>query len=287
MTMPRSAGVNVSMTWDFIVRKDDCGVKVRNIDYKTLSQALRSLLTVLPDDAAPDAKAPVSELRRLRSDIIAVIDRLVPLSRALDPIRQPAFVFDPTNPEIVGQLIGGTMMEQPRYPLGTVPKFYGSGVYAIFYNGDYEAYGPIRRKNTPIYVGKADPPTPNAKTVEEQGPKLSSRLGEHAKSVSAAKSTLKLDDFECRFLVVQSGWQRSAEDYLVGLFRPIWNYKICHGFGKHGDDPKTRANTRSPWDTLHPGRLWATREGNVKGTLTTGQIRARIKEHFLKHPPSR
>jgi len=231
--------------------------------------------------------ASATELRRLRSDIVTAIERLIPLSRALDPIHQPTFVFDPTNPEIVGQLIGRTMMEQPRHPLGAVPKFYGSGVYAIFYNGDFDAYRPIKRKNTPIYVGKADPPTPNAKTVEEQGPKLSARIGEHAKSVSAAKSTLRIDDFECRFLVVQSGWQRSAEDYLVNLFRPIWNSKICYGFGKHGDDPKTRANTRSPWDTLHPGRPWATREGNVISPLTVSQIKAQIAEHFQKYPPRR
>jgi hypothetical protein len=148
-------------------------VAAAKLNYKALSEALRALLAALPEDVSPAPTATPAELRRLRSDILATIERLVPLSRALDPIQQPPFVFDPTNPEVVGQLIGRTMMEQPRHPLGAVPKFYGSGVYAIFYNGDFDAYRPIRRKDTPIYVGKADPPTPNAKTVEEQGPKLS------------------------------------------------------------------------------------------------------------------
>lgn len=207
------------------------------------------------------------------------------MSRELDPVKQPTFVFDPTNPQIVGSLIGRTMMEQPRHPLANIPKFYGSGVYAIYYNGGFDAYRPIAQTDTPIYAGKADPPAPDLRTAEEQGPKISRRLLEHAKSIKAASSTLNLEDFECRFLVVQSGWQRSAEDYLVHQFRPIWNLNICFGFGKHGDDPSTRANTRSPWDTLHPGRAWATRAGNVPNPSTAKQIKSLISDHFEKHPP--
>ena len=254
-----------------------------NIESSNLSEALKALLKSLPEDGRVNVDGIAkSELKRLRLDIGAALKRLLPLSRELDPIKQPVFVFDPTNPEIVGQLIGRTMMEQARYPLSSVPKFYGSGVYAIFYNGTFDAYRPIRRKDTPIYVGKADPPTPDAKIPEEQGPKLSMRLGEHAKSVRAAATTLSTDDFECRFLVVQSGWQRAAEDYLLHQFHPIWNSKICYGFGKHGDDPGTRANTRSPWDSLHPGRPWATREGNVINPLSLDAIKAFIAEHFTK-----
>lgn len=38
--------------------------------------------------------------------------------------------------------------------------------------------------------------------------------------------------------------------------------KVCYGFGKHGDSAGTRKNERSPWDTIHPGRPWATSEQN-------------------------
>jgi hypothetical protein len=255
------------------------------IDPTSLSAALKSLLDTLP--AATDvntSKMGPTAVKRLRLDIANAIDRLIPLSRRLDPVKRPEFVFDPTNPEIVGSLIGRTMMEQPRHSLAEVPKFYGSGVYAIFYNGTFDAYAPIRRKDTPIYAGKADPPTPDAKTVEEQGPKLSARLREHAKSVRAAAGTLDIQDFECRYLIVQSGWQRAAEDYLLHQFHPVWNSKICYGFGKHGDDPGTRANTRSPWDSLHPGRVWATQVGNVPNLLSVVEIKLRIKEHFRKYP---
>jgi hypothetical protein len=196
----------------------------RSIDPTGLATALKSLLVALSGESSIEAATmTAAEIKRLRLDINTAIERLIPLSRELDPIKRPTFVFDPTNPEIVGNLIGRTMMEQPRHPLGAVAKFYGAGVYAIYYNGDFDAYAPIRRKDTPIYAGKADPPTPDAKTVEEQGPKLSARLAEHAKSIKAAAGTLRIADFDCRYLVVQSGWQRAAEDYLLHLFRPIWN----------------------------------------------------------------
>jgi|GEM_PF-238392 len=282
----RSAGVSVSTACDFTRSDDDLGVPNSDFDYSAIASALRALLDVLPEQPSSAVEGITKrEHNRLRKDIATALERLIPLSRTLDPIKQPSFVFDPTNPEIVGQLIGRTMMEQPRHSLGSVEEFYGSGVYAIYYNGNYDAYRPIRRKDTAIYVGNADPPTPNAKTVEEQGAKLARRLNEHAKSVRAASSTLNLEDFECRYLVVQSGWQKSAEDYLINSFKPIWNARICYGFGKHGDDPNTRANTRSPWDTLHPGRPWATRAGNVEGTSSQSQIKAMIAEHFGKHPP--
>ena len=34
--------------------------------------------------------------------------------------------------------------------------------------------------------------------------------------------------------------------------------KLVFGIGKHGDAPTARTNRRSPWDTLHPARAWAT-----------------------------
>ncbi len=234
------------------------------------------LLAVTPNEAG-----------RLRRDIAEAITRLRALGDRLDPIKRPDAIFDLSNPEYLGKFIGRTMMEQERHALGSVARFYGSGVYAIYYCGPFKAYAPIKGKDTPIYVGKADPPTPAAKTYIEQGPKLASRLAEHAKSVRAASSTLKIDDFDCRYLVVQSGWQRSAEDYLLRYFMPIWNQAVCYGFGKHGDDPGTRRNQRSPWDTLHPGRIWATREGNTANDQSPNDITKRIAEHFEKFVPVR
>lgn len=254
-------------------------------NFYELTKALVDLLQVLPESPISMDDATSGATKKLRKYVEQVLVRLRPLADQLDPIQRPHFVFDPSNPETIGKLIGQTLLEHQRKHLAFVPKFYGSGVYALYYRGDFPAYKPIRGKETPIYVGKADPPTPDARSYIEQGPKLTGRLAEHAKSIRAAHTTLKLEDFDYRFLVVQSGWQRSAEDYLLNLFKPIWNSKICFGFGKHGDDPRTRGNTRSPWDSLHPGRPWATRPGNKPNPLTKGQIMEQIAEHFRNHQP--
>ena len=214
-------------------------------------------------------------------------DKLSKVLADLDPIKHPGFVFDPSNPNVVGRVIGITMVAQARKPLASVERFYGSGVYALYYNGDFPAYAAISKKEHPIYVGKADPADPAGKTATEQGDRLSRRLNEHRKNVSKAGATLSVDDFEYRALVVQTGWQDPAESYLIDLFKPIWNYEvgICYGFGKHGDSPKTRANSRSPWDTLHLGRDWAHRDPDMKDARSEKQIVADIKEHLAKSPP--
>ena len=72
----------------------------------------------------------------------------------------------------------------------------------------------------------------------------------------------------------------------IHLFKPIWNNEIdiCYGFGKHGDDPKTRANLRSPWDTLHPGRDWAHRDPNMQDARPRQRILSDISNHFAANP---
>jgi hypothetical protein len=60
---------------------------------------------------------------------------------------------------------------------------------------------------------------------------------------------------------------------------------ICYGFGKHGDDPGTRANLRSPWDTLHPGRDWAHRDPKMKDARPQERIIEDIRQHLAKFPP--
>ena len=185
-------------------------------------------------------------------------------------------MFEPSNPTIAGRIIGLALLARARKPLSfATEKFYGSGVYAIYYNGDFPAYSGISGKEQPIYVGKADPAHPSAKTVVEQMDRLSRRLNDHRKTIAKASATLKLDDFEFRALVVQSGYESAAENYLIHLFRPIWNNetKICRGFGKHGDDPKTRRNQRSPRVTLHPGREWAHRAASMQDARTADRYR--------------
>lgn len=220
--------------------------------------------------------------RRLDTELRALIARAETLLRDLDPIRQPHFVFDPGDPAVVGRFIALAMIAQKRVPLSAIQRFYGSGIYALYYKGNFDAYSPIRHTETPIYVGKADPQSDIAKTPMDQGVRLFNRLRDHFRNISKADGTLNIDDFDCRSLVVQSGWQGATEDYLINLFRPVWNSEtdICYGLGKHGDAPSTRANLRSPWDTLHPGREWAWRDPNMGDARSRDQILADLAAHF-------
>ena len=86
-----------------------------------------------------------------------------------------------------------------------------------------------------------------------------------------------------RFLIVQTGFQKLAEEYLINFFKPIWNSqtKICFGLGKHGDSSETRVNERSPWDTLHPGRWWA--DATTDNQKPPATIIEQIGAHLATH----
>ncbi|MGC1617112.1 MAG: Eco29kI family restriction endonuclease [Candidatus Acidiferrum sp.] len=237
--------------------------------------------------AEEPSKLPASRAKRVRQIITEAYDKLRKVMQDLDPIKHPGFVFDPSNPNVAGRIVGITMIAQDRKLLANVERFYGSGVYAIYYKGKFPAYKAITTREHPVYVGKADPADQAAKTAMEQGDRLSNRLNDHRKNIAKATTTLRLEDFEYRAIVVQTGWQTSAEDYLIHLFKPIWNSEvgICYGFGKHGDDPGTRANLRSPWDTLHPGRDWAHRDPKMKDAKPEKEIVKEISQHLAKYPP--
>ena len=252
-------------------------------------EELAEQLTELSDALAtqPASNLPALRVKRVRQTISKAYDKLRKVVESLDPVKHPGFVFEPSNPNIAGRIIGIALIAQPRKPLAAVERFYGSGVYALYYNGPFDVYREISKKEHPIYVGKADPADPGSKTAMEQGDRLSNRLTDHRKNIGKATTTLRVEDFEYRALVVQTGYQSAAESYLIELFKPIWNSetRICYGLGKHGDDPLTRANQRSPWDTLHPGRGWAHRDPNMKNARSIEQIEKDIAEHLAKYPP--
>jgi hypothetical protein len=241
---------------------------------------LQSIIESLPEASSLSAR----RRKDLESELREVVEQLSDRLATLDPIARPTSVFDPSNPKVVGRFVSLALVAQQRHPLSAIPRTYGSGVYAIYYTGDFAAYRPISKSETPIYVGQAAPVISNARTPREQGPRLCSRLSDHRKNIAKASSTLNLEDFEFRSLVVQSGWETAAEDYLIHLFRPIWNSEtsILYGLGKHGDSAETRANSRSPWDTLHPGRAWAA--GSKVDAKSPAVISRELTEHFAKHP---
>ena len=109
------------------------------------------------------------------------------------------------------------LMRQPALDLPLAERFAGPGVYALFYDGDYEAYGPLRSPDAtePIYVGKADPPRPKSGQLpDDSKPKLYERIRQHTRSLRHAEN-LRLAHFKSRYLVVVPLWIKMAEQFLV------------------------------------------------------------------------
>lgn len=247
-------------------------------------QGLEELTARMAEVSSGGNHLKPAALRKLED----VTERLRNVVVEFDPIALPSSVFDPADPVIAGRNIALALMAQPRRPMAELPGFYGAGVYAIYYKGErkpFPAYAGLVGSDHPIYVGKADPVTGSATTPKAQGRAIWGRLNEHAKTIRKAETTLDIGDFECRFLVVQSGYQKAAEDYLIRFFQPIWNSEtgICYGMSKHGDAATTRANARSPWHTMHPGVKWA--DASSADQKPPEEIERSIDTHFASNPP--
>lgn len=253
-----------------------------------LAASVASLFALAPAMSGHASKRTRDALTR----IVAEISRLTAI---LDPIREPLELFDPAQPDSAGRLVALALVEQPRLDLARVGKMYGSGVYAIYYEGDHPAYAPISGTETPIYVGKADPENPHAKTAREQGPRLTGRLIDHRRMIRTAEAfalnnpdannpPIRIKDFRYRRLVVATNAQLVAERHLISIFRPAWNKEtnICWGISKHGDAAAMRGHGRSPWDVMHPGRPWAAE--STTDMVPRAIIAANLEQHFRDQP---
>ena len=172
--------------------------------------------------------------------------------------------YNPLDKMNLGGSVADAMLESRVHSLAALDPFIGAGIYAIYYIGNFAAYQPLSEKNrneqfaAPIYVGKAVPPGArkgNFGLDSEPGQALYKRLKEHAESIILTKN-LQVEDFFCRFLVVEDIWIPLGESLLIAKFSPIWN-KLIDGFGNHDPGKGRYQQVRSKWDTLHPGRAWA------------------------------
>lgn len=248
---------------------------------------LRQLLPGLGRSAANKAMA----------DLLSIAGEIENARIEMDPIKEPGVSFDPGNPDTAGRLVALALIAQERVPLDRIARTYGSGVYAIYYRGDHPAYARLAGSETPIYVGKADPQLPDARTSREQGPQLYGRLADHRRMIKTVGGyatsnglpyPLRVEDFDCRRLVCATNAQLVAETHLIGIFKPIWNkeFGICWGISKHGDSATTRRNKRAPWDVMHPGREWAMHE-DIEDKMSVETIVSRINEHVDANAPYR
>ena len=164
------------------------------------------------------------------------------------------------------------VLEQPLLPLGSLEPFDGSGIYVIYYTGDFPPYQPIATENRnpqwrrPIYVGEATRKGGRKGGVLAEGPAgkaIFERLGNHADSVCSAEN-LAIEDFWCRYLVLKDFFIQLCESLLIDRYEPIWN-KLIDGFGNKAlGGPRQRQQQKSMWDVLHPGRAGAAISLNKK-----------------------
>ena len=179
----------------------------------------------------------------------------------------------------------------PVHPLPPISRFIGSGVYGLYYIGDFPDYQPLVARNNPeicypIYVGKAVPRgwrTGRIGNMEQAD--LHGRLREHARSISEAHN-LNLDDFRCRFMIlkgVESDLIVPTEAALIRKYTPLWNQTVA-GFGLHHVGKERFNQLRTQWDTLHPGRSWMQLLTGISPDL--GEIRAAIAQALSRLPAS-
>jgi hypothetical protein len=248
-------------------------------------QGLRKSIQSFGQEKAPVELADAIA-KRFVDESGSLVEELRGVRELVSPVRFGAIGITLGRSDSIAKFFAFSFTNLEKRPLDKLldSPFYGSGVYAIYYHGNVEkAYLLLSKSETPIYVGKADPKSPQAETVEQQGQALYSRLKEHAKNIN--KANLPLADFYYRAAPIQTGMQSAVEDFMIRLFRPIWNkeIKICFGIGKHGDSAETRTNKRSPWDTMHPGRKWAA--ATAADQMSRKEIETRIADHLTQFPP--
>lgn len=194
--------------------------------------------------------------------------------------------YNPLDKINLGASVAEALLESAIQPLGGLEPFEGAGIYALYYTGNYEAYAPLVEKNkdgkfeAPIYVGKAIPPGArkgNLGLGAKPGQALYKRLQEHAESARAAEN-LQVEDFYCRFLIVDDIWIPLGESLLIAKFSPVWN-KIVDGFGNHDPGKGRYGGMMSRWDVLHPGRKWAAKCS--RRTENTEQITSECISYLL------
>lgn len=192
--------------------------------------------------------------------------------------------YNPLDLPNLGESIVRAFLDQPCLPLPPEETFSGAGLYALYYQGEFPAYAPLSSDScdVPIYVGKAE--LPGRRVGSEglqvrQSRALFSRLSKHERSVRDAEN-LTVDDFRCRYLLVDAIWVALGESLLIRSFMPLWNSGI-DGFGINEPGKNRWGGDRSEWDELHPGRPWYE---HMVPARTSQDVEEKIARYFEAGP---
>ena len=173
-------------------------------------------------------------------------------------------VFNPLDKQALAESIENKLLERPAISLSRANEVKGAGIYAIYYVGAFPPYEKVAKipldeeGKPPLYVGKAIPKgsRKGGMSADVVGSRsLRDRLSKHARVIDSAIN-LELKDFFFRHLVVDDVWIPLGENVLIENFKPLWNV-VLDGFGNNKPGKRRQGQTRSSWDTLHPGRKWA------------------------------
>jgi Eco29kI restriction endonuclease len=185
----------------------------------------------------------------------------------------------------LGTSVAKALVEQKPKQLSNLHSFHGAGIYAIYYTGLFKPYARLSLQNkaddlvAPIYIGKAIP-VGGRKGVglsdASKSKALFNRLREHAETIQAV-TNLDIQDFQCRYLVVDDIWIPLGESLLITQFSPLWN-SLIDGFGNHDPGSGRYKGVRPRWDVLHPGRSWADKCQPRQETIQ--DIRNDVEEFF-------
>ena len=193
--------------------------------------------------------------------------------------------FNPLDKRNLAASVGEALLEKAPVQLGTLDSFAGAGIYSIYYVGEFDAYRQLSDENrnqlwkSPIYVGKAIPlggRKGGEQSISSESRSLRLRLKEHADSIRAVRN-LNLEDFWCRYLIVDDIWIPLGENLMISKFSPLWNV-IVDGFGNHTPGAGRFNQMRSRWDVLHPGREWAAK--CKERTEHPDTIKAEVQAHL-------
>lgn len=197
-----------------------------------------------------------------------------------EPLR-PA-PYNPLDKAALAKSVEKELLSRESERLDQVPRFAGAGIYAIYYTGPHQLYSPISGGDTPIYVGKADPPGARKALTDvgKVGTPLWNRIAQHRTSVSQAED-LDPADFQVRYLVADELFIALAESLMIRTFRPVWN-QVVDGFGNHDPGGRRMTGRVTDWDTLHPGRPWVAKMPSRDSGERTAII-ARVQAALITH----
>ena len=217
--------------------------------------------------------------------LLRVVSRAWPGEYGLSVVAGERGPFNPLDRVNLARSVERALLAEPLSVLPPASSYPGAGLYALYYLGDFSAYAPIvpparEPGEVPIYVGRAIPRGARAgvggllPTTTE--PVLYLRLCQHASSLDNAEN-LQLEDFRCRYLVVDDIWVPLAEALMIQHYQPVWNQAL-QGFGNHDPGAGRRQGARPDWDEVHPGRPWAARQAHARRSMM--ETLTRIAAHF-------